>query len=136
MACCSSKEGSICCGLFSFVGAIFLGVLGMLLTFQWEYVHGINSEEDAEHARRNAFVAAGIYAVIFFMCMISLVLHNKHDYKAINTTPTIPEQQNNNIELENVQQNNGSLNFGLLAGDSLAPNGNGRPVTTARVAVQ
>ncbi|GBG25882.1 Hypothetical Protein FCC1311_021012 [Hondaea fermentalgiana] len=132
MACCSTKAGSVCCALFSLIGTVFLAVLGILMTIQWEYIHGIHDEHEAEYAATNSFIGAGIYAAIFCMCMVSFVIHSKKEQK---TTSSKAATSDNNIELESLQQN-GTLDFGLLAADSLAGNGSTRPLNSAQVSVQ
>lgn len=118
MLCCTSKNGSICCALFSGIGAIFLGVLGGLLTWQWQYIHGIENSEDADHARTNSFTAAAIYFVLFVMCSVSLVYHNKREQAAIK------EQQSsshNGIELDRINaSNSANLDAALMPQDALS----------------
>mmetsp|Transcript_12662 Transcript_12662/g.22555 ORF Transcript_12662/g.22555 Transcript_12662/m.22555 type:complete len:122 (+) Transcript_12662:352-717(+) len=82
IVCCATKNGSICCGLFSIIGAFFLAIFLGLLTWQWEFIHGIHNHEEAEHAKTNSMVACIIYAVIFLMCVASFHYHVKKEKEA------------------------------------------------------
>jgi len=125
MVCCTSREGSICCAIFSAIAVVFLGILSGLLNWQWPYIHGIDNQSKADHARENAYIAAIVYAVIFVMCLVSLRYHNKRLPKNVDPR-TFAEEE--------VQDNLGNrLDTALMMGDSL---GNGGPVRNSQVSLR
>ena len=77
LVCCLTRGGSQCCALFSLLGAIFMSLMGGLLTWQWQYIHGFDTAQQASHASSNAFAAAGIYAGIAVLCFLSLIYHKR-----------------------------------------------------------
>jgi hypothetical protein len=79
LVCCLTRSGSECCALFSLVGVIFMSLLGGLLTWQWQYIHGFYTAEQASHGASNAFAAAGIYGGIAVLCFASLLYHKRAD---------------------------------------------------------
>lgn len=76
--CCLTKGGSLCCGIFSFLGALFLTILGILLTYQFDYIHIEHPEQNHERASTNAYGAAIVYAVIMCVC---IGFYFKHSHK-------------------------------------------------------
>jgi hypothetical protein len=79
LVCCLTRSGSQCCGLFSLLGVIFMSLMGGLLTWQWQYIHGFYTAEQASHGASNAFAAAGIYGGITLLCFVSLLYHKRAD---------------------------------------------------------
>lgn len=75
LVCCLTKGGSFCCGLFSFIAAVFLALLGVVLTYQWEFIEIEDAEKNHELARNNALVVAIIYGVITCICIFFYFKH-------------------------------------------------------------
>uniref|UniRef100_A0A7S3PRQ7 Uncharacterized protein n=1 Tax=Aplanochytrium stocchinoi TaxID=215587 RepID=A0A7S3PRQ7_9STRA len=106
--CCLTKGGSRCCGIFSFIGCVFLISLGIILTFQSEFIHlpyeanNLSQSEAAEIARDNAYAGAIIYAVVVCLCGASYWKHtqNEHLYQ-LAQRPSL-----NGVELESFEDMN------------------------------
>eukprot|EP00924_Labyrinthula_sp_SR-Ha-C_P003937 maker-scaffold_3-snap-gene-9.42-mRNA-1 protein AED:0.00 eAED:0.00 QI:140/1/1/1/1/1/3/55/132 len=87
--CCLTKSGSLCCGIFSIVGAIFLTSLGLLLQFQGEYIHipveyeeGDDFHHEIDTARTNAYSGAITYVVVMALCAGSYLFHSKKEVES------------------------------------------------------
>ena len=61
--------------MFSFIGAVFLTILGILLTYQYEYVHIEHPQENHQLASTNAYAGAIVYAVIMCICIVFYFKH-------------------------------------------------------------
>mmetsp|Transcript_12366 Transcript_12366/g.14195 ORF Transcript_12366/g.14195 Transcript_12366/m.14195 type:complete len:132 (-) Transcript_12366:498-893(-) len=102
--CCLTKSGSRCCGIFSFIGLLFLISLGIILTLQPEYIHlpykanDLSPSKAAEIARDNAYGGAIIYAVILVLCGVSYWKHSENEklFK-LSQRPSL-----NGVELESL----------------------------------
>eukprot|EP01101_Sappina_pedata_P009979 TRINITY_DN6176_c0_g1_i1.p1 TRINITY_DN6176_c0_g1~~TRINITY_DN6176_c0_g1_i1.p1 ORF type:complete len:106 (-),score=46.14 TRINITY_DN6176_c0_g1_i1:111-428(-) len=68
---CCGQECTLCCFLFSTWGAIFMAVIGALLSADYEGVDPANAinPEYREDAATNTYISAGIYGVLAIVCL-------------------------------------------------------------------
>lgn len=94
----------MCCGLFSLLGALFLSILGVLLTYQYEYVHIESPHENHKVASENAYWGAIVYGVIMCICIFFYFKHSNNELRARRVSQhgvelediSMPLMENNN----------------------------------------
>ncbi len=131
LVCCLTRGGSQCCALFSLLGVIFMSLMGGLLTWQWQYIHGFYTAQQASHASSNAFAAAGIYAGIAVLCFLSLLYHKRTEAATARASGA------HGIELDSLsEQRRYSFLGGADSGSSMRETTSlrQRPSTTAQIA--
>jgi len=115
LVCCSTKQGSICCIVFSLIAIFFTGVLGHLLGVQWEYIHGMDIHNQND-ARLNSLYVCAIYSGVFVISCISLFYHKRHRVD----TATAPTSQRNII----MQDGSSETEWIFPSGSPRSPNRN------------
>eukprot|EP00516_Mucochytrium_quahogii_P008781 CAMPEP_0203771026 /NCGR_PEP_ID=MMETSP0099_2-20121227/3172_1 /ASSEMBLY_ACC=CAM_ASM_000209 /TAXON_ID=96639 /ORGANISM=" , Strain NY0313808BC1" /LENGTH=172 /DNA_ID=CAMNT_0050668297 /DNA_START=473 /DNA_END=989 /DNA_ORIENTATION=- len=77
---------SVCCSVFSFIGIIYLVILGTYASLGWNYFPHIWPEEKKGTVALNAFCAAGLYVGCF---VLSLYYWSKTAKESLYTRGTV-----------------------------------------------
>jgi len=75
--CSDMGSASRCCAYYSFVGALFMFWVGVMLTKQPFFVGGFEDNDAAENAKNNAFGAMGMFIFTFAVSLYGLYFSSK-----------------------------------------------------------